>query len=124
MIDAISSVGLPSFPATTHVPANFFNFSRPALVGGGGNLTALSSALAPVDRPSTSAKTRIPRDIVRSPNELLGDHLTPTTRRTAVNEIDRELGEFDFLAGRTEMGAISPFICVKSQFHSDFSRSR
>src|SRR4051794_10711539 len=38
MTDTTWSVGLPSLSAATQVPASFFIFSRPALVGGVGNL--------------------------------------------------------------------------------------
>src|SRR5262245_5231106 len=59
MTETTWSVGLPSLSAATHVPANFFSFSRPGCVAGAGAPAGLSSARTGAPRAkSTRPPTR------------------------------------------------------------------
>src|SRR4051794_3332658 len=71
MTDATLSVGLPSFSASTQVPASFFSFSSPGWAGEAA--LAASSARAPAARARTiRPAVNIRRVIARLQNEGKG----------------------------------------------------
>src|SRR3954449_10450061 len=71
MIDMTWSVGLPSLSAASHVPASFFIFSRPALVGGGGSLTpGLSPPKLACERVNSSPHNTNRRTIFVPPQKV------------------------------------------------------
>jgi hypothetical protein len=86
------SVGLPSLSATTHVPASFFSFSRPALVGAGGNfgVADLSSArLIGAMLKSNPHKTN-PRNMFESPHRWGVDAFPANADRTLTRLSNKE----------------------------------
>ena len=102
MIDATWSVGLPSLSAASHVPASFFIFSRPALVGGGGSL---SPGLSPPklatrkgqQQPAqyeSSHHFRFSSKRDRVDTFVETDDLTPLFSRTTIARIDRKARNF------------------------------